>query len=291
VEGTNIAVNDPTIGSVDWTNPTNALAEDGAFAQCTTMMAPVISRLLACSGYDNPIPAKATPTGIKARIKRKCETTVVDNAVRAVKAGGGIGSQDKSAAGYWPTVNTFQEYGDECDLWGELWTAADLNDPTSGLALSASVGALSTAYCDYIERIVYYTFPWTAFVKAEPYGRGTVYVLAWEADSEGNVEYRFDGRAGRPLLHGALHRIETLPSSVNAPDADWDLEVIDRWGNDVLDGLGLNRSATLAEAVFPRILPDTSGHGEKGVGEPLTVKITNAGEGKAGTLRIYTIEL
>ena len=78
---------------------------------------------------------------------------------------------------------------------------------------------------------------------------------------------------------------------MNAPDAGWDLEGVDRWGNDVLDGLGQNRSAGIAEAVFPQILPGTTGHGEKGVREPPTVKISNAGEGSAGTLRIYTLEL
>jgi len=64
---------------------------------------------------------------------------------------------------------------------------------------------------------------------------------------------------------------------VNGPDANWDLDVIDRWGNDLLDGQGQNRSATVAEAVFPRILPGTTGHGEKGVGEPVTVRISVAG--------------
>lgn len=51
-----------------------------------------------------------------------------------------------------------------------------------------------------------------------------------------------------------------------------------------------SNSANVAEAVFPRILPGTTGHGEKGIGEPLTVKISNAGEGRAGTLRIHTLE-
>jgi len=70
-----------------------------------------------------------------------------------------------------------------------------------------------------------------------------------------------------------------------------DLAVVARCDNDVLDGQGQNRSADVAEALFPRILPGTTGHGEKGIGEPLTTKISNAGEGTAGTLRIYTLEL
>ena len=82
-------------------------------------------------------------------------------------------------------------------------------------------------------------------------------------------------RTGRPLLRGVLHRIETLPSSVNAPDANWDLEVVDRWGDDLLAGQGQNRSANIAEAVFPRILPGTTGHGEKGIGERLSSPVQN----------------
>jgi len=88
---------------------------------------------------------------------------------------------------------------------------------------------------------------------------------AWETGSEGKLGYRFDGRAGWPFLRGTLHRIETLPSPVNTPGANWNLEILDRWGNDLLDGQGQNRSANVAEAVFPRILPGTSGHSEKGV--------------------------
>ena len=75
---------------------------------------------------------------------------------------------------------------------------------------------------------------------------------------------------------------------MNAPDTNWDLEVVDRWGNDLLGSQGQNRSADVAEAVVPRILPGTAGGGEKGIGEPLTVKISNAGEGTVGSLRIYT---
>lgn len=78
---------------------------------------------------------------------------------------------------------------------------------------------------------------------------------------------------------------------MNTPDTNWDLEVVDRWGNDVLVGQGQNRSATVAEAVFPRVLPGTTGYGEKGIGEPLTPKINSAGKGRAGTLLIYTLEL
>ncbi len=85
--------------------------------------------------------------------------------------------------------------------------------------------------------------------------------------------------------------METLPSSVNAPDANWDLEVVDRWGNDVLDGQGQNPSADVAEALFPRILPGTTGQGEKGVGEPVTVRISNPGEARAGTVGVCTLEL
>jgi len=51
-------------------------------------------------------------------------------------------------------------------------------------------------------------------------------------------------------VRAALQRIETLPSSANAPEANWDLEVVDRWGNDLLDGQGQNRSAGAAEVAL-----------------------------------------
>jgi hypothetical protein len=121
------------------------------------------------------------------------------------------------------------------------------------------------------------------------YGRLTVYTLSWTSGWGGAVEYRFDGLAGRPLLRGILHRVETAPSELLRPLNNWDLVVENKWGTDILGGLGADRSYSVAQAVFPRFLPGTSGHGERGIDGPVTLKITNAGGRRSGVVALYAL--
>src|SRR3989344_5212889 len=61
---------------------------------------------------------------------------VYDHRVRIIK-GGAIGSTDKASGTAWPGSLAYTTYGGASDLWGETWTASDINASTFGVAISA----------------------------------------------------------------------------------------------------------------------------------------------------------
>lgn len=64
-----------------------------------------------------------------------------DSQIRVVKANGSIGTTDRSIASNWPDLdtNTYTIYGDVNDLWGETWTAEQINDANFGVVISANL--------------------------------------------------------------------------------------------------------------------------------------------------------
>ena len=64
---------------------------------------------------------------------------VIDVEVKIVKADGSIGTTNKADTNVWIVTDaqTYQPYGDNTDLWGETWTAANINDADFGVVLSA----------------------------------------------------------------------------------------------------------------------------------------------------------
>ena len=61
---------------------------------------------------------------------------IYDHRVRIIK-GGAVGSTDKASGTAWPTSPAYTTYGGASDLWGETWTAEDINASTFGVAISA----------------------------------------------------------------------------------------------------------------------------------------------------------
>lgn len=94
---------------------------------------------LEATGFGFSIPSDATITGIKVEWEKKVNAgaTSFDNRIRIIK-GGTVGSTDKSSGTAWGTANdVFTSYGGSSDLWGETWTASDINSSNFGAALSA----------------------------------------------------------------------------------------------------------------------------------------------------------
>jgi len=90
-----------------------------------------------------------------------------------------------------------------------------------------------------------------------------------------------------PDIHGEIMRVTTNPDDTDAPSANYDVDVNDVDGFDVLVGLGENRSASATESFVPYLGNGTVIDHEVDVAGQLTVEITNAGSAKAGVLRIY----
>src|SRR3989339_1843485 len=58
-----------------------------------------------------------------------------DKYIRIIKSDGTIGSTERASVTAWG-ASAFYTYGGEADLWGESWTASDINDSDFGIAVS-----------------------------------------------------------------------------------------------------------------------------------------------------------
>jgi len=105
---------------------------------------------------QSPDPPRSVIDGIEVLVERRSAAgTVFDAAARIVK-GGIVGATDRSIVGTWSTVDTIVTYGSNSDLWGEGWTATDINSASFGFALSVD-DSVDTAAVDQIRATVYYS--------------------------------------------------------------------------------------------------------------------------------------
>ena len=76
-----------------------------------------------------------------------------------------------------------------------------------------------------------------------------------------------------PAIEGTLRALATTPGGTQ-PTALYDVTVVDQYGHDVLEGVGANRSATVAEKV-PILYSGTGTHPTVDDQDTLTLKIAN----------------
>lgn len=163
-----------SIGTVAWSNPTRALSSNNSYA--TASVDGTTTRFLRCTGYTFAIPAGATINGITVSVERRSNSTANggsrDAAVRVVKAGV-IGTADRSTTTTYTTADVIEAHGGAADLWGEAWTAEDINAASFGAAFAATkasaAGAAHTVRVDHVRITVDYSFlPGTYSVTASP---------------------------------------------------------------------------------------------------------------------------
>jgi hypothetical protein len=146
--------NDVTFGTVAWTTPGNAGASDDTYAQASPGGGS--TNYLHANNFNLQIPPPAVIEGIEVNVeKRSLSGTVLDSRVRIVK-GGVVGATERADGAAWPTVDTIVTYGGTSDLWGETWTAADLNANDFGVVISATDG-LDTAAIDHVTMTVHFS--------------------------------------------------------------------------------------------------------------------------------------
>lgn len=153
-------VNDAGVGSVAWGNPERVVSNNNSKAFADMSLDTDVTNYLVATSFGFAIPAGATINGIVAEVEQRQPGTsgVVDNRVRIVK-GGTIGGTDRSSSVPWPGSDAYASYGGSSDLWGETWTADDINASTFGLAISAknTVVEVVSAQVDHIRITVHYT--------------------------------------------------------------------------------------------------------------------------------------
>jgi hypothetical protein len=161
------AVNDKRTGVSAWTNPGEVLLQDGSdestlnAARATLYTSQATSNYLLATGFGFKVPATALITGVTVTVRRKSregEGEIVDDRVQ-LTGNDTLTKQNKAKSAPWTGTYSEATYGGPQDLWGRVWTAADVNSNEFGVALSARwVGTAGNdrALVDYISVTVHY---------------------------------------------------------------------------------------------------------------------------------------
>jgi len=116
-----------------------------------------------------------------------------------------------------------------------------------------------------------------------PLNRLLKYHLHWVSDGSGAVDVTTS------YISGILRRVSFAPGDP-APDADYDVTLLDSAGYDVLNGQGADRSATEAETIAPgveTIVDAVSSAAPVALADELNLVIAGAGAEKEGDIYLY----
>lgn len=161
-------VSDASFGSSrDWQNPSNATAIDDVRTDHFAFLSALFpdSNYLKSTNFGFAIPAGAIILGIETRAEglfitgSSCTTT----RVRLVDEAGVIGTTDKSDGATWSdgVDAIIGPWGGAADLWGDVWTPADINNSNFGFVLAPthSVDTFGKPNVDYTQIRITYSLP------------------------------------------------------------------------------------------------------------------------------------
>jgi hypothetical protein len=155
------AANNTAVGTVAWGSPDNIKASDNVRALVANEFSAITSNYIQASNFGFSIPTGATIDGILVEIEIRDNAgtgQVYDSAVKIVKADGSVGSTNKASGTAWPDLDTYRSYGSSSDLWGESWSAENINDSDFGVVMSVTIdGFFGAAGVDHIRITVTYT--------------------------------------------------------------------------------------------------------------------------------------
>lgn len=150
---------DAGVGTTVWADPSNAASSNDIYAVNSVALSGT-SHYLKATNFGFSIPAGSTINGITVEIERKASglATITDSRVRLVK-GGTIQTTDKASGSNWPESDTYASYGGAADLWGDTWTADDINNSGFGAVLAATSSSGGDASVDHMRITIDYTAP------------------------------------------------------------------------------------------------------------------------------------
>lgn len=107
----------------------------------------------------------------------------------------------------------------------------------------------------------------------ETYGSVKKITWAWTSATAGS-----GALISTKAYNGQIVSLTTVPSAVTAPSANYDITITDEDGVDVLNGSGMNKSATLTEIVTWQLGVNLG----YVANDKLTFNLANAGDAKLG---------
>lgn len=120
--------------------------------------------------YGFSIPTGSTINGISITVEKRADSgTTKDSIVSLFRPDGSTVSTGNRAntSTFWTLAKMTTTYGSSSDLWGETWTAEDINDADFGVffRLSCNYQFASPVGIDFISVTVHYTEGSSAVVK------------------------------------------------------------------------------------------------------------------------------
>jgi hypothetical protein len=159
-----------TAGMVSWSLPTQIVSANAgsgtipsgvAYAQLSASNTP--TRYLVASGFGLNVPAGAIINGIEVDVRRRARTSssnIKDNQVRLV-LGAVLPQANRAKTTTWSTNWIYSSYGGQSDLWGRVWTSAQINDPNFGVAIAVAWNGTSSgseyAFVDHVRVMIHYS--------------------------------------------------------------------------------------------------------------------------------------
>ena len=163
--GTPPATVDTSVGSTTWSSLANLFS--ATLNSFTTSNSNTRSYYIVGQGFGFSIPTGATINGIVVTLQvTSNDITSSGNpreySVKIIK-NNTITGTDKSTLATIPMSGPFEDrtYGSSTDLWGETWTAADINNSNFGIAYSAELSTFPkgtiSIFVQNLRITVYYT--------------------------------------------------------------------------------------------------------------------------------------
>ncbi len=135
-------VDDNSVGTPAWSNPSNATSTNGAYAFSnpgTTAGSP--THYLKATNFGFSIPSGSTINGVQAEIQAAdtaaCPPSSTDNIVKLVK-GGTVQGNNLASTVPWSCYLTWRGYGSSTEMWGLSLTDTDVNASNFGIVLSVA---------------------------------------------------------------------------------------------------------------------------------------------------------
>jgi hypothetical protein len=151
-------------GTRNWGTPANVSASDDVYSVASNSFSPAKTNYLKVTNFGFTVPSNAIINGIMFEVEKNeawsAGSHATDNEVKVVKSDGSIGTQNNAITSpTWSSVDTYSQYGSSSDLWGETWTAADVNSSNFGMVLSANISQFMFLSIDHVRATVYFTLP------------------------------------------------------------------------------------------------------------------------------------
>lgn len=223
---TNVVISGST---TSWTNTGNAAASDNTYTAATNNLPGNggFTDYFQATNFGFTIPSGATITGITVEIEdfdddNGASGRARDNKVMIVK-GGVIRTTDNSINSFWATSdpNSYTTYGSSSDLWGETWTAADINSSNFGFAISAKRQGGGGMACfptiDHIRITVNYTASLPIelmYFNANELTNNSI-ELSWETATETNNDYFLLERSTDAISFNTVSKINGAGNSTS----------------------------------------------------------------------------